>query len=197
LGSDDRFHEPTVLSRFRQELEHASEPIVYGDVIVRGSTGPAPDGERYAGEFDLQELLKRNICQQAIFYRRELFGWIGLFEPRYKVWADWHFALRALTRFRGRWVDAVVCDYFAGGLSSRGGDQAFLADYPVFLLRRLAARPMCRDFAPMGPIFWEHSRACRAQGRVLRSIVFSGASFWLRVHKKLFAVARPASVKEM
>jgi glycosyltransferase involved in cell wall biosynthesis len=198
LGSDDCLHLPTVLSHFRQELEHASEPIVYGDVIVRGKTGrPAPDGERYAGELTLPELLKRNICQQAIFYRRELFDWIGVFEPRYQLCADWHFVLRALTRFRGRWVDAVVCDYNAGGLSSRGVDLAFLADYPAFLLRLFATRPLRRDFGAMRPIFLEHSQACRGQGRFLRSIVFSGASFWLRAHEKLFALAHRLAPKEM
>ena len=185
LGSDDCLHAPTVLSRFRKELAAAREPLVYGDVIVRGKTPIAADGERYDGEFTLQRLLTRNICQQAVFYRRDLFKQMGVFETRYRVVADWHFALRTFTRHPARWVDAVVCDFAGGGLSSREIDQAFAQDYPDLLLRMLAESPMRPDFAAMRWILYNHAATCRRGGQSLRSARFYAASAWLGVRERL------------
>jgi glycosyltransferase involved in cell wall biosynthesis len=185
LGSDDRLHAPGVLSRFRDELASSSEPFVYGDVIVRGWTPFGVDGERYDGEFTLARLATRNICQQAVFYRRELFDRLGWFEQRYRVVADWHFALRAFARHPTRWVDAVVCDFAGGGLSSREADQAFGRDYPDLLLQMLITSPMRRELASIRWIFYRHALTCRRQGRISRAARFYAAFVWLSVREKL------------
>ena len=185
LGSDDRLHAPTVLSRIRAELQSAPEPLVYGDVLVRGETLMGGDGERYAGEFTMERLLDKNICQQAIFYKRELFDWIGGFEPRYRILADWHFALRAFARYPARWIDTVVCDFAAGGLSTIETDRAFHRDYPDLLLRILARAPMRREFIAKRWTLYAHALACRKEGRVLRAARFYGASMWLGMREKL------------
>ena len=189
LGSDDRLHARDVLSRFRVELASGHEPLVYGDVIFRGTSPLAGDGERYGGAFDMKQLLAKNICQQAIFYQRELFDWVGKFEPRYKICGDWHFALRTFARYPTRWVDAIVCDFVVGGLS-RQVDEAFIADYPDLLLRLLIMAPMRRHFIPIRWIFYHHALACRQQRRLLRSVVFYAASIWLAVHEKLTSRSR-------
>jgi hypothetical protein len=174
-----------VLSRFRRELSVAPEPLVYGDVLVHGNTSFARDGERYAGRFDLARLLQRNICQQAIFYRRDLFESMGGFEPRYRVCADWDLAIRAAWRFPIRWVDAVVCDFSAGGVSTRVRDDAFEVDYPGLLLRLFMRRPLCRAFISVREIFSGQARKHRNEGLFLRSLLFATASFWLRAHRKV------------
>ena len=188
LGSDDCLHAPNVLSRFQSELASALEPIVYGDVVIRGESSLAADGERYGGEFTMQRLFRQNICQQAIFYRRELFDRIGGFEPRYRIWGDWHFALRALARYPARWVDIVVCEIAAGGLSSTQTDRAFEDDYPKMLVRLLAAAPMRPEFrTAMRWILYQRALADRDDGRVLRSAMFYVASAWLGVQERLRA----------
>jgi glycosyltransferase involved in cell wall biosynthesis len=192
LGSDDRLHAPGVLSRFRDELASSREPMVYGDVIVRGWTPFGVDGERYDGEFTLERLATRNICQQAVFYRRELFERIGHFEQRYRVVADWHFALRAFARHPTRWVDAVVCDFAGGGLSSREADQAFARDYPDLLLRLLITSPMRRELGSIRWIFYRHALTCRRQGRMSRAARFYAAFVWLGVREKLSLTAQIA-----
>ncbi len=39
-------------------------------------------------------LTKRNVCHQAIFYRRSVFNKIGLYNLKYPVVADWDFNIR-------------------------------------------------------------------------------------------------------
>jgi glycosyltransferase involved in cell wall biosynthesis len=185
LGSDDRLHAPGVLSRFRDELAKSPEPLVYGDVIVRGWTPFGVDGERYDGEFTLARLTTRNICQQAVFYRRELFDHVGQFEQRYRVVADWHFALRVFARHPTRWVDVVVCDFAGGGLSSREADLAFARDCPDLLLRMLMGSPLRRELAPIRWTFYRHALTCRRQGRMSRAVRFYAAFVWLGVREKL------------
>ncbi len=102
--------------------------FVYGNVLVRGSARWAADGATYDGAFDLNKLLRRNICQQAIFYRRQIFSLLGNFNPRYKTCADWDFALRVISRYPIRYIPLTVTIYSAN-LS--------LAGYPLFS----AARP--------------------------------------------------------
>jgi glycosyltransferase involved in cell wall biosynthesis len=185
LGSDDRLHAPGVLSRFRDELASSLEPLVYGDVIVRGWTPFGVDGARYDGEFTLERLATRNICQQAMFYRRELFDRMGGFEQRYRVVADWHFGLRAFARHPTRWVDAVVCDFAGGGLSSREADPVFAREYPDVLLQILMASPLRRELASIRWILYRHALACRRQGRLTRAARFYAAFAWLGIRDKL------------
>ncbi|BDB42999.1 hypothetical protein IWGMT90018_34450 [Mycobacterium kiyosense] len=90
LGADDALYESDTLAKianFASEQENAD--LIYGDVIMRSK------GTRYAGIFDLDRLVfERNICHQAIFYRRELFSNIGPYNLRYRLWADWDFNIR-------------------------------------------------------------------------------------------------------
>jgi glycosyltransferase involved in cell wall biosynthesis len=126
LGADDALHAPDVLERIAPELE-APWDVVYGDVV-----GPRFEG-RYDGPFDAEKLLRRNICHQAIFFRRRLFERLGGFDLRYPANADWEHNLRWFfdPDTRSKWVDLVVADFGADGLSSRG-DPAWRRD------RRLA-----------------------------------------------------------
>ena len=152
---------------------------------MSGRTTVGADGERYDGEFNLERLVTKNVCQQAVFYRRELFDDMGGFELRYRVNADWHFALRAFARHPTRWVDAVVCDFAGGGLSSREMDHAFLREHPDLLLRILLAAPIRREFASFRWFLYRHAQSCRRQGRMLQAARFYAAFAWLGVREKL------------
>jgi glycosyltransferase involved in cell wall biosynthesis len=185
LGSDDRLHAATVLSRVREDLTSAREPLVYGDVIIRGKSALGGDGERYAGPFTMRRLLTQNICQQAIFYRRELFDRIGGFDPRYRIIADWHFSLRVFSKYPARWIDTVVCDFAGGGLSSGASGSASPKDYPDVLLRLFVASPMHGEFTAVRWVFYNHAVACWRERRVLRSARFHAASAWLGVRERL------------
>lgn len=127
LGSDDRLHDADVLNRAMSTLTTTPAWLVYGDVRVLGRNLMVADGGRYGGPFTLDRLFRQNICQQAIFYRRDLFQRVGTFDLRFRLWADWDFAQRAFAGSRTAWMDMVVADYAASGLSSSALDGEFLS----------------------------------------------------------------------
>ncbi|WP_242670172.1 glycosyltransferase family 2 protein [Mycobacterium decipiens] len=129
LGADDSLYEADTLARVAAFIgEHEPSDLVYGDVIMRSTKF------RWGGVFDLDRLLfKRNICHQAIFYRRGLFGTIGPYNLRYRVLADWDFNIRCFSNpaLVTRYMPLVV-SYFndLGGLSNTVIDKEFLKRLP-------------------------------------------------------------------
>jgi hypothetical protein len=109
----------------------AGSHLAYGDVILRSS------GAREGGEFDLDRLLfERNLCHQAVFYRRELFASIGPYNPRYRIWADWDFNIRCFSNpaLVTRRMDVVVASYDDTGGLSMQEDTELKKRLPVFIL---------------------------------------------------------------
>jgi glycosyltransferase involved in cell wall biosynthesis len=115
LGSDDRLYDDRVLSSFFSTPGMDELDMVYGDVVSPSYKG------RYDGVFTLGKLLRRNMPHQAIFFRKSLFGYMGIFTIRYKGYADWEFNIRCFrdSRVRMRYIDLVVACYGADGVSSR------------------------------------------------------------------------------
>ncbi|MFM7182795.1 MAG: glycosyltransferase [Verrucomicrobiales bacterium] len=87
---------------------------VYGDVWMMESK------TRYFGEFKPQDFFRYNVCQQALFYRRELVIDMGGFKTMYPVLSDYEFNVRFFSRpeARIRYIPVVVCNYLGDGLSS-------------------------------------------------------------------------------
>jgi len=132
LGADDRLHGDDVLARVAAFIrENPASHLVHGDVILRSSSA------RYGGVFDLDTLLfEKNICHQAIFYRREVFANLGPYNLRYRIWADWDFNIRCLSNpvLAVHHMDIVVADYNdTGGLSVKE-DAELMKRLPVFIL---------------------------------------------------------------
>ena len=152
LGSDDRLHASDTLARAADALQHSAAALVYGDVrMMAANTNGVPAGGRYAGPLALEGLVTSNICQQSIFYRRGLHAELGGFDLRYKLHADWDFNLRAAFRHPLQWIDLVVADYAATGMSAQRDDLAFSAAAPEWLRAELwrqrtnpALRPLRR-----------------------------------------------------
>ena len=136
LGADDRLHAPTTLGIAAMALLDAPPGVelVHGDVrMMSANQTGTPAGERYAGPMSFDRLLRTNLCQQCIFYRRTLFDALGGFDLRFPLYADWDFNLRAAVRSAPRWIDLVVADYAADGMSATHADEAFLAARPAWL----------------------------------------------------------------
>ena len=166
LGSDDRLHAADTLATTAAALGASGAAIVYGDVIV---TGPSllgvPVGGRYAGPMPLVRLLKCNLCQQSIFYRRSLFAELGTFDLRYRIWADWEFNLRAAFRAPMQWIDVVIADYATTGTSSTQEDPVFAAEMPDYIRCELARRPFDRALWPLQNRLLHQANALRRRGR--------------------------------
>jgi glycosyltransferase involved in cell wall biosynthesis len=147
LGADDTLAANDTLACVAAFIHDATgSQLVYGDVVLRSSS--ARDG----GLFDLDRLLfARNLCHQAVFYRRELFAAIGPYNPRYRIWADWDFNIRCFANpaLKIRHMDIVVANYNDVGGLSRQEDQELKRRLPVFLgpVREPTVWEKLKDFA--------------------------------------------------
>ena len=126
LGSDDVFFEKDVLQRIFGGTDNGDRfDFLYGDVIW-GDTEKV-----YDGRFTPLKLSFKNICHQAIFFRRILFDRYGKFPTGYHVLADWVYNMKmfSLNDVRKKYVDVIVAKYAINGYSSSHTDDAFNRDH--------------------------------------------------------------------
>ncbi len=135
LGASDRFYDDAVLSDLAEAGWLAGGRPVYGNVLIVGDCAWAKDGAIYDGPFDLDRLLRQNLCHQAILYPAPLVLEVGYFKRRYAVMADWDYNLRCAAREEFVYVDRIIANFSGGGLSSSGAPDPFVEDLP-----RLARR---------------------------------------------------------
>ena len=136
LGSDDELYEPNVLSRVMGSQDAALGDVLYGNVKVIGNARWAMDGAVYDGRFDLKKLLTTNICHQAMFYRTAFVRTMGYYNISYVMWADWDFNMRCWSRTTFRYIDVIVANFYAGGVTSQDRrDERFVADVAANVVR--------------------------------------------------------------
>jgi len=136
LGAGDSL-EPRVLSLVEKTLPLHDCALVYGDAYW--------NEDRYAGEFTWTKLFFYNICQQAIFYGRDIFQMCGEFDLKYKAHADWEMNLRCFgcRHIAKKYLDLVIARFELGGISGRG-DPEFERDKRWLVRRHLGLLPYCR-----------------------------------------------------
>lgn len=119
LGSDDLLHDKFVLQKV-YSFDKSEYQVVYGTAKIIGETAWAKDGHLYDGEFDLHKLLKKNICQQAMFYHKSCFtDTTSLFNIDYEICADWDFNLRCWSKKEFLYIDEIIVDFYGGGASTQ------------------------------------------------------------------------------
>jgi glycosyltransferase involved in cell wall biosynthesis len=125
INAGDCVQKPGWLLAFDQ-LRHATAvSLVYGDAQFRDT------GKIHGGSFSKRRMTKQNICHQSIFYGRQIFSKLGLFNERYKIGADHEFNIRCFaddTIYKVH-LPVVVSDYMAGGVSSHVADIPFEQDF--------------------------------------------------------------------
>jgi glycosyltransferase involved in cell wall biosynthesis len=128
LGSDDELYDEKSLGTMLGSGDIQKADVLYGNVkMVRPGQDPQ-DAAVYDGPFDLKKLLHKNICHQAILYRREFMRRIGPYNIRYRLFADWDYNLHCWSQTQFRFVDVIVAVFRLGGLSGSGGDAEFSAE---------------------------------------------------------------------
>jgi glycosyltransferase involved in cell wall biosynthesis len=185
LGSDDRLHASDTLALVAIHLKSAGEAqVVYGDVrmMVANHSG-VPPGGRFAGAVPLQRLFGANMCQQSVFYRRELFDTLGGFDERYRLYADWAFNIRAAFEAPTRWIDVVVSDYAATGMSANSVDQVFIDDMPGLIRAEFMRRPGQRELWPLQRRVRHDANAFRKKGEWGQALGFLASYFGLLVRR--------------
>ena len=192
LGGDDCFHDPDTLAVVASCLVAEDRAqMVYGDVLMMAvnKCGVSP-GERYAGPMPLKRLFVANLCQQAVFYKRSLFDALGGFDLRYRLYADWDFNLRAAFVAPTRWIDIVVADYAATGMSGTATDAAFLADLPGLIRAELVRRAEQRSSWPL------QDHMLRCANRFRRRGEWGTAFAYLGTYVRLLAQRIPVLVRQ-
>ena len=119
IGSDDYLYNNDVLQTLSKTLNKAKNHVLYGNVLIKGYTGWASDGQVYNGEYSFQKLLKSNICHQSMFYRRSFILKNQLeYDLKYPISSDWDFniACRLLSKFT--FINTIVAVFNAGGIST-------------------------------------------------------------------------------
>lgn len=136
LGSDDIMNGNNVLQEV-YSLDKSDHEVVYGNAKIKGNTSWANDGDVYDGKFDLQKLLKKNICQQAIFYHKNCFANnTCLFNNNYGICADWDFNLKCWSKKEFRFINVIIVDFHGGGASTQmNAKQQFYDDFDKNLLQ--------------------------------------------------------------
>lgn len=130
LGSDDAFHNSSVLSHLSNAIGNTSKKVIYGNVEIFGNTTWAKNGEVYAGRFSTEKLLNQNICHQAIFYNRLfIINNIGNYNLDYVKSSDWDHNLKCWAKVEFEYTDLIVARYSVAGFSGNTGDVNLSNDF--------------------------------------------------------------------
>ncbi|GAX44185.1 family 2 glycosyl transferase [Tolypothrix sp. NIES-4075] len=129
LGSDDEVFDKDVFADIFNTPIQKKSGFIYGNVVYIGDDASwIKSGQVYDGLFDIRKLLTKNICHQAIFYRKDLFKRFGKYKLQYPVLADWEMNLRLFSKTKCIYLDKNIAKYYGGGLSSTGIDTMMLRD---------------------------------------------------------------------
>lgn len=120
IGSDDYLMNQNVLYQLFANRRIEECDMFYGDVLW------GPTGAKYDGKFNWIKLFEKNICHQAIFYKKKLFESFGLYNMRYPQLADYEFNLKLFNsaQVNIRYIDVVIA-YFSGTGVSRDNNDPF------------------------------------------------------------------------
>ena len=134
LGSDDTLYENTTLEKISSAIKSTHCKILYGNVLLIGNAGWAKDGQIYDGYFSKHKIILKNICHQSIFYHREVFETIGLYNTAYKICGDHDFNIRASAKFKYQFVNIIVAKFYGGGKSSIN-DEFFVQNFDEIIIK--------------------------------------------------------------
>lgn len=132
LGSDDELHDDQVFSSVFSQPISEKVGALYGNVQVMNNTIWAHAGAIYDGKFNLRKLLKKNICHQAIFYRKTLFSQWGVYNIKYPICADWELNLRFFSKTKFRYINKTIANFY-GGLTRQKITDPFFEEMPTLV----------------------------------------------------------------
>lgn len=151
IGAGDCL-KPNVLERVKEFLPTDEPTFAYGYCYFVKQ-------KIYNGrEFTARFFARDNLCQQGIFYHRDLFEIVGKFDLRFKVLADWFFNVKCFVepRINKRYIPCLIADYEEGGLSAEvDNDPVFKREFPPFVRKQFGVFEsiVCRAFLKNPRVF--------------------------------------------
>lgn len=179
LGSDDKLADNNVLQKVADATAMNNCELLYGNVKMVGEASWAEDDAIYDGSFTVDKLFTKNICHQAIFYKKEVFEKLGRFKEVYKVCADWDFNHRCFAGVRCQYIDVIVADFFAGGISTQKKTDKFTnEDFVLNLKEYYKVSYLNRLFKSSAWLFFNVAIASLARGQRFTSLYFLAISMF-------------------
>lgn len=95
--------------------------FLYGNVLMKDIN------QVYNGKYNKYKSMLSSICQQAIFYHKDIFKIVGKHEIKYKVLADRVLNIKCFSekRIKKKFVNKIIADYEGGGFSATQIDDCF------------------------------------------------------------------------
>ncbi|MBW3636703.1 MAG: glycosyltransferase [Armatimonadetes bacterium] len=155
MGAGDVMR-PGVLSELEKLPNLHPLLLLHGQVWHEGAN-VAPDA---GADLKLIDLARYDIPHQGAFYGREVFQTVGLYNTKYRIYADRELNWRCWTtpQIEKRFWSRIVADFELGGASSSLYDPEFKRDWPRLVWQR------------GGPLAWasfQISRRCKPEQMVL------------------------------
>lgn len=149
LGSDDTLYDNKVLSTIATTAKTTNADVIYGNVMMRGENQWNLNNVVFNGEYDLEKIIKTNICHQAIFYNKSVFQLFGNYDLDYIASADQEFNLRCYANTSFSYLDLIIANFFVGGYSTTAVDNKFHIDRGAMLMKYFGSRIFTRPFMNM------------------------------------------------
>ena len=117
LGSDDKLYNDKILQKIALIAQNQEAKVIYGNVLMDDTS------QLYCGKVNDVEILYKNICQQAIYYKNQIFK-NQQFNLRFKVFADHDFNLKLFQYDYKQifYTDLLIANYSNTGFSSKTTD---------------------------------------------------------------------------
>jgi len=171
LGSDDKLYNESVLANIFSTTKTIAYNVIYGDVLIDGDTGWAKSGQIYDGEFNLAKLINRNICHQAMFFKREVFINHGLFDLQYNVCSDWDVNLRLWSLYPFMYIRQIVAVFKGGNSSYQLSNNFNEIDKWESIIHYFKAGILSKEFSDCSHNFLELSNFYRKKHKFFKSFI--------------------------
>jgi glycosyltransferase involved in cell wall biosynthesis len=132
LNSGDYLYDDFLLEKAVNEAEKNSFcEILYGDILYYDK-----DSSEYhhGPKNNIFEIMSRGINHQSIFARKSAFEKCGYFDTKYKIFSDYDWLLRCLTKHNIKTykIEIPIAYYLKGGLSDNYGEEYVYEKYEIF-----------------------------------------------------------------
>ncbi|WP_316806887.1 glycosyltransferase family 2 protein [Pedobacter agri] len=141
LGSDDTLFNESVLNNIAKTINASKDKeVVYGNVMMRGENQWNLNNVVFDGEYSIEKFIDRNICHQAMFFKRSVFKKNGNFSLKYVTNADFDFNMRCYSNSLFLYTDVIVANFYVGGQSTLVEDKVFHQHRGALLYRYFGRR---------------------------------------------------------
>lgn len=130
LGSDDWLCNGSVLDKVFYDCDIEKLDVVYGDVESDFLD------KNYIGAWCVKNI-EYNRCHQTIFYRKNVFHKIGIYNQKYKLAADHDINIKWLlnAKLKNKYIDLKIAHFSVGGFSCNYIDKNFDQDRNFVIIK--------------------------------------------------------------